>query len=106
VMTIVRKMKRRQLSERIDEEGFASAESDQCLRQVWEYERFLSERYPECGHLVFREGPVMDKREWSLCGIVLLEQDFLTDQEDKSSLTHIWEVSFTDQGGGNASAVL
>ena len=27
---------------------------------------FLGERYPQSGHLVFQEGPVMDKRQWIL----------------------------------------
>ena len=47
----------------MDEEGFVSAESDQRLWQVWEYERLFGERYPESGHLVFQEEPVTNKRQ-------------------------------------------
>ncbi len=31
----------------------------------WEYERLFCDRYPESGHLVFQEEPVMDKRQCS-----------------------------------------
>ena len=32
---------------------------------------FFGERYPESGHLVFQEGSVMDKRQWTLSDCAL-----------------------------------